>query len=140
MRPALAQRVGLRDLARVTSRADCFSHAPRRRLQRSVTRIAGACLPAVALIHALAFCYSLWLLPAVAGAAEPSLTAADILRGVREAQAGKREKLLGQLRTSEGKIFPFLLVSDGPRIRYQFQPPAPVETVQVRLLYENSQL
>lgn len=79
-------------------------------------------------------------LPAAVAAAEPQLNAHDILRSVREAQAGKREKLLGQLRTGEGKTFPFLLVSDGPRIRYQFQPPAPAETVQVRLLDENSQL
>ncbi|MBV9126922.1 MAG: outer membrane lipoprotein-sorting protein [Verrucomicrobia bacterium] len=76
-----------------------------------------------------------------AEAAQPNnLNAADILRAVREAQAGKRQTLRGQLRTSDGKIFPFLLTSDGPRIRYQFQPPAPAETVQVRLNDENSQL
>ncbi len=77
---------------------------------------------------------------AVAAAAPSDLNAADILRAVREAQSGKQETLAGQLRTGDGKVYPFALVSDGPRIRYQFQPPAPVETVQVRLLDENSQL
>lgn len=77
-----------------------------------------------------------------ATAAEPSaaLNAADILRTVREAQAVKHQTLAGQLRTDRGAAFPFLLVSDGPRIQYRFQPPAPPANFQVQMDDENSQL
>ncbi len=123
--------------------------SPQRRRERGFAKTARAssCRAGILLVVATTVFCPFWsdlgpvhsLLPK-AGAAESRLNAADILRGVREAQAGKREKLLGQLRTGEGKVFPFALISDGPRIRYQFQPPAPAETVQVRLLDENSQL
>lgn len=75
-----------------------------------------------------------------AHAAEVALSAADILRTVREAQSVKRQTLNGQLRTDAGVTLPFLLVSDGPRIQYRFQPPAPAATFQVQLNDENSQL
>lgn len=69
-----------------------------------------------------------------------AVDAADILRTVREAQSVKRRTLEGQLRTDAGVKLPFLLVSDGPRIQYRFQPPAPAATFQVQLNDENSQL
>lgn len=69
----------------------------------------------------------------------PALTAADILREVRDGQASKHETLAGQLRTSGGAIFPFQLVSNGPLVRYVFPGPPPV-TVQVHYNDENSQL
>ncbi len=75
-----------------------------------------------------------------AEAPPPAVDAADILRTVREAQSTKRQTLNGQLRTDAGVTLPFLLVSDGPRIQYRFQPPAPAATFQVQLNDENSQL
>lgn len=72
--------------------------------------------------------------------AAADVNAVDILRTVREAQSTKRQTLNGQLRTDRGTTLPFLLVSDGPRIQYRFQPPAPAATFQVRLNDENSQL
>ena len=74
------------------------------------------------------------------GAETPAVDAADILRTVREAQSVKRQTLNGQLRTDAGVTLPFALVSEGPRIQYRFQPPAPAATFQVQLNDENSQL
>ena len=79
--------------------------------------------------------------PPSRGAEAPAaVDAADILRTVREAQSVKRQTLNGQLRTDAGVTLPFALVSDGPRIQYRFQPPAPAATFQVQLNDENSQL
>jgi hypothetical protein len=72
-------------------------------------------------------------------ASPPPITAADILRTIREDQAGKHETLDGQLRLSSGKVLPFRLISNGPLVRYQFAGPPPV-TVQVHYNEENSQL
>lgn len=78
------------------------------------------------------------LLPASSFCAD--LTAADILRAVREGQAGRHETLEGQLRnSSDGKTFPFRLVADGPSVRYQFAG-SPATTVQVQYNEENSEL
>jgi hypothetical protein len=71
--------------------------------------------------------------------ASPPITAADILRTIREDQGAKHETLDGQLRTSTGAVFPFRLISDGPLVRYQFSGPPPL-TVQVHYNEENSQL
>jgi hypothetical protein len=88
------------------------------------------------------FCLLLLLAPIAASAApsDGQLSAADILRAVREGQASRHETLSGQLRNdSDGKTFPFRLVADGPLVRYQFAGPPPT-TVQVRYNEENSQL
>jgi hypothetical protein len=70
----------------------------------------------------------------------PDITAADILRAVREGQASRRETLNGQLRNdADGKVFPFQLVANGPLVRYQFKGP-PAATVQVRYNKEDSDL
>ena len=84
----------------------------------------------------------LCLVPIAHGAEAPAaaVDAGDILRTVREAQSVKRQTLSGQLRTDAGVTLPFLLVSDGPRIQYRFQPPAPAVTFQVQLNDENSEL
>ncbi len=74
----------------------------------------------------------------VAATPEP-INAADILRTIREGQAGKHETMDGQLRTSAGAVFPFRLISNGPLVRYQFTGQTPV-TVQVHYNDENSQL
>ncbi len=76
--------------------------------------------------------------PAVA-APPDEITAADILRTVREAQTGRNEALDGQLRTEEGKVLPFRLVASGPVVRYAFPGPPPM-VVQVRYNEESSQL
>lgn len=76
-----------------------------------------------------------------AGAQTPeSLTAADILRAVREGQGSRHETLDGQLRNdADGKVFPFRLTADGPLVRYQFRGTPPT-VVQVRYNAEDSQL
>ena len=69
-----------------------------------------------------------------------NLTAADILRAVREGQSSRHEALDGQLRNDEdGKVFPFRLVTDGPQVRYQFSGTPPT-TVQVRYNEDSSDL
>ncbi len=93
------------------------------------------------LIPVLAWLLTLCLAPIAHGAEAPAaVDAGDILRTVREAQSVKRQTLSGQLRTDAGVTLPFLLVSDGPRIQYRFQPPAPAATFQVQLNDENSEL
>lgn len=67
------------------------------------------------------------------------LTAVDILRTVREAQAGRHETLDAQLRTGDGKILPFRLTANGPVVRYAFPGPPPT-TIQVRYNEDSSQL
>jgi hypothetical protein len=79
-------------------------------------------------------------LPAPSPPAAPApITAADILRTIREDQGAKHEILDGQLRTSAGGVYPFRLISDGPLVRYQFPGP-PLLTVQVHYNEESSQL
>ena len=75
----------------------------------------------------------------VVGAPSDAITAADILRTVREAQAGRNDTLDGQLRTDEGTLFPFRLTANGPTVRYSFPGPPPT-TIQVRYNEDNSQL
>lgn len=71
---------------------------------------------------------------------DPALTANDILRAVREGQAGRHEALNGQLRNDEdGKIFPFKLIADGSVVKYQFSGNPPT-TVQVRYNQDSSEL
>lgn len=73
-------------------------------------------------------------------AAEPALTAADILHAVREAQGTRHDALDGQLRDDiAGLTFPFRLVSDGSQVRYEFKGPPPT-AVQVRYNEEGSEL
>ena len=73
-------------------------------------------------------------------APDPDLNAADILRGLREAQASRHDSLDGQLRNdSDGKVFPFRLTADGPQVRYQFMGKPPT-LVQVRYNADDSQL
>ena len=72
-------------------------------------------------------------------ASNDEITANDILRTVREAQAGRNESLDGQLRTDTGKVLPFRLTATGPAVRYVFPGP-PASTVQVRYNEDNSQL
>lgn len=68
------------------------------------------------------------------------LSAADILRAVREGQASRHETLDGQLRNdADGRKFPFRLSADGPNVRYEFSGP-PATTVQVQYNDENSDL
>ncbi len=76
----------------------------------------------------------------LSAAPDPALNAADILRGVREAQASRHDMLDGQLRNdSDGKVFPFRLTADGPLVRYQFAGKPPT-IVQVRYNEDDSQL
>ena len=70
----------------------------------------------------------------------PPLNAADILRAVREGQASRHDALDGQLRNdSDGKVFPFRLIADGPQVRYKFAGKPPT-VVQVRYNEDDSQL
>ena len=87
---------------------------------------------------------ALVLMPSIPGRmalAAPSddITATDILRTVREAQAGRHETLDAQLRTGDGKTLPFRLTANGPTVRYAFPGPPPT-TIQVHYNEDNSQL
>jgi hypothetical protein len=95
-------------------------------------------------VRAAAVVATLILLPVapvrVLRAALPDdITATDILRTVREAQAGRHEALDAQLRTGDGKTLPFRLTANGPIVRYAFPGPPPT-TIQVRYNEDNSQL
>ncbi len=72
-------------------------------------------------------------------AARDEVTATDILRTVREMQAGRNETMDGQLRTGEGQVLPFRLTAAGPVVRYAFSGP-PAVILQVRYNEDNSQL
>lgn len=81
----------------------------------------------------------LTLAPRFSAAAPVDLTANDILRTVREAQAGRNDALDGQLRLADGKVLPFRLVAAGPTVRYEFPGPPPT-VLQVRYAEDYSQL
>ena len=69
-----------------------------------------------------------------------AVTAADILRTVREGQGNRHEVLEGQLRNdADGKKFPFRLTADGPLVRYEFAGKPPT-LIQVRYNEDDSQL
>ena len=71
---------------------------------------------------------------------DPNLTAADVLRAVREGQGSRHEALNGKLRNDEtGDVFPFKLVADGPTVRYEFTGKMPT-VIQVRYNDDGSQL
>ena len=71
---------------------------------------------------------------------EGAITAADILRTVREAQGSRHDALDGQLRDDiAGLTFPFRLVSDGTQVRYEFKGPPPT-AVQVHYNEDGSEL
>ena len=75
-----------------------------------------------------------------APAQSQKLTAADILRAVREAQGSRHDSLNGVLRDDIADLaFPFRLVADGPQVRYEFKGPPPT-TVQVRYNEDGSEL
>ena len=77
---------------------------------------------------------------ALRAADDPALTAADILRAVREGQGSRHEALDGKLRNDEtGAAFPFKLVANGPSVRYEFAGKPPT-IVQVDYKEDASQL
>ena len=70
-------------------------------------------------------------------AAEPPLSARDILASVRMQQSMQQLDLQGQLR-EDNVVIPCLLIQTGPVIRYSFENP--VEVLQLRLGENSSRL
>ena len=87
--------------------------------------------------HPLVLTLTLSLTLAHQLAAEPPLSARDILASVRMQQSMQQLDLQGQLR-EDNVVIPFLLIQTGPVIRYSFENP--VEVLQLRLGENSSRL